>query len=258
MRRATMIGAAALLAGGQASAQQVEAPSGQPAPQENREMEREVDMGGMGIHADRTYTYSLIQADYGRLEGKDIASWDAEGWVGGDRHKFWWKTEGELNGPRLEQAEVQALYSRNIWTYFDAQIGLRTDFKPDNRAYVVAGIQGLAPYFIETELHAFVGLEGDVSIRAKQSFDLLLTNRFILQPLVETDFYLTDVPERQIASGFSVIETGVQARYEFSRKFAPYAALIYERRLGGSARLARAAGEDVGGLSARAGIRVWF
>lgn len=255
----SVLAALAFLAAGPVIAQdRVDTPSGAPAPQARQEMDREIDMGGMGIHADRTYTYSLIEGDYSRLGGENVVNWDAEGWVGGDRHKFWWKTEGELNGPRLEQAEVQALYSRNVWTYFDAQVGLRTDFEPDSRAYAVVGIQGLAPYFIESELHAFIGFEGDVSIRAKQSFDLLLTNRLIVQPMLETDFYLTDVPERRIASGFSIIETGVQTRYEISRKFAPYAALVYERRLGGSARLARAAGEDVGGLSARVGLRVWF
>ncbi len=178
--------------------------------------------------------------------------------MGGDKDKFWYKSEGEKNGPRTEQLELQALYSRNVFTYFDVQSGLRYDVKPDGRAYAVFGIQGLSPYRIETQVHAFVGFKGDISVRFKQSFDLLMTNRLIIAPTLETDFYLTDARERRVESGFSVIETAVQTRYEFSRKLAPYVAVIYESKLGGTARLARLDGESEGGWAVRTGIRAWF
>ena len=120
------------------------------------------------------------------------------------------------------------------------------------------GVQGLAPYLLDTELHAFIATAGDVHFRARQSFDVLLTNRFIVSPMVETDLYLSDVPERRIASGFTRIETGVQARYEIARKFAPTLALVYDSKLGGTRRLAETAGDNPGGWALRAGIRVWF
>lgn len=210
------------------------------------------------LHGNRTYSFTQAQIDYSRQSGNDVVNWDAEGWIGGDNNKFWWKTEGEQNGPGLEQAEVQALYSRNVWTFFDVQGGVRTDIEPDRRGYAVIGLQGLAPQLLETELHAFLGFKGDVSIRFKQSFDVRLSNRFVLQPQLETDLYLTDVPERRIGSGFSSIETGVQARYELSRKFSPTLAIIYESKLGDTARLAREDGEDTGGWSIRGGVRFWF
>jgi copper resistance protein B len=210
-------------------------------------------------HHDRRYSFILVEElDYARFDGRDAVNWEAQGWFGGDRHRFWWKTEGETKGPRLEQAELQALYSRKISTFFDAQVGLRQDLEPDRRTYIVAGVQGLAPGFLETELHAFVGLEGDVSLRLRQSADLRMTNRLVLQPMVETDISLSEVPERLIDTGFAVVETGVFARYEVSRRVAPYIGAIYERRLGGSARLARAEGEDVGGWSLRTGVRLMF
>ena len=66
------------------------------------------------------------------------------------------------------------------------------------------------------------------------------------------------MPKRLIADGFSVVEAGVLARYEINRRFAPYLGLVYESRLGGSARLARSAGEDPGGWSVRGGVRLWY
>ncbi|MBP2274633.1 copper resistance protein B [Sphingomonas sp. PL20] len=252
-----MAAAAAAAASTPAAPQTVEVPAGPPAPQEKDVMERQIEMGGMG-HEERTFTYNRIEADYSRQRGKNVGNYDAEGWVGGDRDKFWYKSEGEKNGPRTEQLEFQALYSRNVFTYFDVQGGVRYDVKPDSRGYAVFGIQGLSPYRLETQVHAFVGFKGDVSIRYKQSFDLLMTNRLIVAPTLETDFYLNDAPGRRVKSGFSVIETGVQTRYEFSRKFAPYVAVVYESKLGGTARLARLDGENAGGWALRTGIRAWF
>ena len=181
-----------------------------------------------------------------------------QGWIGGDVNKFWWRTEGETKGPRLEQSEFQALYSRNIAMFFDAQVGLRHDIQPDARSYAVVGVQGLSPLFFETEAHAFFGFKGDVLLRLRQSFDLRMTNRLVVQPLFETDIYLTRVPERLIAPGPAIIEAGVLTRYEITRRVAPYVAVMFERRLGESARLAQAAGENPGGWSLRTGVRFWL
>lgn len=203
--------------------------------------------------------FTLVEeADITRFDGQWVANWEAQGWIGSDISKFWWRTEGETKGPRLEQSEFQALYSRNIAMFFDAQVGLRHDIQPDARSYAVVGVQGLAPLFFETEAHAFFGFKGDVLLRLRQSFDIRMTNRFVIQPLFETDIYLTRVPERLIAPGPAIIEAGVLTRYEITRRVAPYVAVMVERRLGESARLAQAAGENPGGWSIRTGVRFWL
>jgi copper resistance protein B len=203
--------------------------------------------------------FTLVEeADLTRFDGKWVANWEAQGWIGSDMHKFWWRTEGETKGPRLEQSEFQALYSRNIAMFFDAQVGLRHDIRPDARTYAVVGVQGLAPLFFETEAHAFFGFEGDVLLRLRQSFDLRMTNRLVVQPLFEIDIYLTREPERLIAPGPAIVEAGILTRYEITRRVAPYVAVMFERRLGESSRLARAAGENPGGWSIRTGVRFWL
>lgn len=238
---------------------QVTADPTPPAPADKSEMNREIAMGAMGVHADRTYAFTLIEElDITRFEGNAVVNWEAQGWVGGDVNKFWWRTEGETKGPRLEQAEFQALYSRNIATFFDVQGGIRYDLQPDRRAYAVLALTGLAPGFFETEVSAFFGFKGDVSLRTRASFDLRMTNRLIIQPNFELDTYANSVPERLIAPGPAIVEAGVFTRYEITRKFAPYVAVTYERRLGRSAQLAREAGEGIGGWFLRGGVRLWF
>lgn len=216
------------------------------------------DMPGHG-HDGGINNFTLVEeADITRFNGKLVANWEVQGWIGSDLNKFWWRAEGETKGPRLEQSEFQALYSRNVATFFDAQIGLRHDIAPDVRTYVAVGVQGLAPLFFETEAHAFFGLAGDVLFRLRQSFDVRVSNRVVVQPLVELDVYATREPERLIAPGPAIVETGLVTRYEITRRVAPYVALMFERRLGESSRLARAAGENPGGWSLRTGVRFWL
>lgn len=210
------------------------------------------------MHGGQTFHYAEFELDYARDGGQGLLNWEGQGWIGTDMDKFWIKSEGERSGQELEQAEVQFLYGRNVWQFFDFQAGVRIDAEPDRRGYLVAGVQGLAPYVLDTQAHVFLGEKGDVHLRFRQLFNVLMTNRLIVSPLVETDFYLTDAPERGVGAGFSRIETGVQARYEVRRKFAPYVAAIYDRKLGATARNAQAAGEDVGGWSVRGGVRLWF
>ena len=82
-------------------------------------------------HGNRTLSFTQIEVDYSRQDGADVLNWEAEGWLGEDAHKFWWKTEGETEDSGVEVAEFQALYSRNVWSFFDVQGGIRADTSPD-------------------------------------------------------------------------------------------------------------------------------
>lgn len=192
--------------------------------------------------------------------GDDSFNWDAQGWIGGDYSKLWLKTEGEnAVGGHLEGAEVQLLYSRLTSSFFDIQAGLRYDFQPrDQRSFAVLGLQGLAPYYVEVDAAAFLSGEGELSARFEAEYDLLLTQRLVLQPSLETNLALQDVRERGIGSGINDIELGLRLRYEIRREFAPYIGINWERKLGKTADFARDEGEDDDTLSLVAGLRVWF
>jgi copper resistance protein B len=68
-------------------------------------------------------------------------------WMQLDTNKLWLKTKGGKSaGGKLDDAEVQLLYSR-LWTdFFDVQAVVRYDPEPHpRRGYAMLGIQGLAP-----------------------------------------------------------------------------------------------------------------
>jgi copper resistance protein B len=206
------------------------------------------------------YMVLLDRTEYRAMDGRDGYAWDWESWYGGDYDRLWVKTEGEGEfGRAIEAAEVQALYSRAISPWYNLQAGVRYDVRPKpDRAHLVLGVQGLAPYWFEVDAAAFLSTKGDLTGRIEAEYDQRITNRLILQPRVEFDLAAQDVPELGIGAGLSSVEAGLRLRYEIKREFAPYVGVQYERRIGDSARFARAAGEDVGGWSFLLGWRSWF
>ena len=245
---------ATLLTATTATAQQVQAPA-TPA-----DAATQADAARDHALAEHTRTFTFFRADVDAALGGDegVSTWDIDAWRGGDYNKVWLKSEGEFVDGDLEGAEVQVLYSRNVATFFDAQVGIRYDFEPSQTAYLVAGVQGLAPYQFETDAAAFLSDKGDLSFRFEQGLDLLLTQRLIVEPEIELEAFARDVPENDVGAGFSSAEATLRVRYEITRKFVPYAELAYERRLGETSGIARRLGESPEHTTVRAGLRVWF
>ena len=207
-----------------------------------------------------TYKVMIDRLEARIGNGRHGYTLEGEAWYGGDINKIWLKTEAEGRfGRRIEQAEVQALYSRAIDPWWNVQAGVRYDFRPDpERAYFVLGVEGLAPYWFEIDAAAFVSNKGDISARFEGEYDLRLTQKLIVQPRIEFDLAAQDVPEIGMGSGLSTAETGLRLRYEIVPEFAPYVGLAYERAFGDTAGFRRAAGEKAGGWNLLVGVRAWF
>ncbi|MGH8262827.1 MAG: copper resistance protein B, partial [Steroidobacterales bacterium] len=110
----------------------------------------------------------------------------------------------------------------------------------------------------DIEATLYVGDTGRTAARFQATYELLFTQRLILQPEFETNLYGRSDPERGLGSGVSDLQLGLRLRYEFRREFAPYVGLTWSRAFGETADIRRAAGEDASELRAVAGIRVWF
>lgn len=210
-----------------------------------------VDHGGQ--------VFNMIKGEIGYSgDHGGAVNWDVDGWIGGDRERVWLRSEGEIEDGDFHDAEAQIYYGWNVDLFWDALIGVRQDFEPDAKTYLAASLVGLAPYFFETEATLFLSEEGEVSARLKQSIDLPVTQQLVLEPHLEINAYAQDVLDRGIGAGVSDIELGLQVRYEIARQFAPFVDLVWERQLGETASIARAAGDDVEKTSLRIGLRVWF
>lgn len=206
---------------------------------------------------------SLNIAEYQVRKGEDGFRWDGEAWFGGDINRLTIKSEGEgaINRGKLfvESAEVQALFSHALDPYWNLQAGVRHDIRPQpSRTYATLGIEGVAPYWIETEAAIFLSNKGEVLGRFEAYYDQRLTQRLILQPRVEINLSAQDVPQTRIGAGISNAEFGLRLRYELAREFAPYVGISHDRKLGRTAGYARADGESVSSTSFVIGLRTWF
>lgn len=205
-------------------------------------------------------SYSLIN----RLEGWNAdpgtgLAWEAQGWVGTDLDRLWWRSEGERVAGHTESADLELMYGRSVSTWWDVVAGVRHDFKPgEAQSFAGIGVQGLAPQKFEVSAMAYVGERGQIAARFEAEYELLLTSRLILQPLAEVDFYGKNDPSRGIGSGLSTGEFGLRLRYEFTRRFAPYIGVVHERAFGNTADLRRIELDRVNDTRVVFGIRTWF
>ncbi len=211
--------------------------------------------GGM-----RTYAIMVERFEAGFDDDSETYAWHAQGWYGGDIHRFWWKSEGEGAFENdLEDAELQLLYSHAVTPYFDLQAGVRQSyFEGEDRTDLVLGAQGLAPYSFEVGAAAFVSTKGDVTARAEAEYDLRVTQRLILQPSAELNLAAQDIPDLDIGAGFTDVEIGLRLRYEISPRFAPYVGMEWTSALGETRDIREALGEDTQSSRAILGVRALF
>ena len=197
--------------------------------------------------------------------GPNTFNWDILGWVGTDRNRFWYKTEGsqQLSGDQTGKADLQLLYGRMIAPNWDFQVGARAQrglgtASADTRTYAVIGVQGLAPYQFDIEPSIFISDQGQVSARLTLLFDLLLTQRLVLQPRFETAAAIQSDKKFGMGSGVNETGLGLRLRYEIRREVAPYVGLLWSRQYGQTASLAREGGESTDSIALVTGLQLWW
>lgn len=218
------------------------------------------------VHDQAINTFTSFQkAEFRTGDAPDAAVVDAEGWIGGDYQRLWWKADGEqeTKGAKAGEIELQALYSRLFSPFWDFQTGIRVDRlysgrKRNTTGYYVVGLEGLAPYWFEVEPALFVSEKGKASLRVTSSYDQLITQRWVIQPRIDLNAALQNDTRRNLATGFNDIEVGLRLRYDIRRQFSPYVGVTWRRVLGATAGLARRTGEDISTTSVVFGLRTWF
>ena len=216
--------------------------------------------GGHAVHDTALNSFFIFE----KLEWQDAddgsaLNWEAQGWIGGDVDRLWLRSEGERTNGKTEKAEVQALWGHAISPWWDLVGGVRQDFKPgDPQTWAAFGIQGLALYNFEAQATAYLGESGQTAARLEGNYDILLTNKLILQPTAEFNFYGKNDPQRGVGSGLSESEVGLRLRYEIRPQFAPYVGVTWNRAYGKTADYAREEGEDNNEARLVLGVRVWF
>lgn len=197
-----------------------------------------------------------------RVQTKDntyFNAYDLQGRIGKDYDKLVLKAEGEIDEGKIHEARTELLWSHATSAYWDGQLGVRHDSGvAPSRNWLALGMQGLAPYWFEIDATAYVGDQGRSALRLSAEYELLFTQKLILQPRIEANFYGVKDEEREIGAGLSNVVTGLRLRYEIRREFSPYIGVDWYSKFGETADFATAAGANIHDMNIVAGLRAWF
>jgi copper resistance protein B len=210
--------------------------------------------------------HSLVvvdQLEFAHEHGVTTGAFDVHGWLGGDVQRLWMSVEGEgereSEGDTEFSGRLEAHYGRGFAPWWDALVGIRLDHQDGrDRTALSAGIRGLAPWFVESALYVDVDTDGDAEVRIEAEYNLLLTQRLILQPDIEASWYGGADSDEFKGTGFGSVEAALRLRYEVTREFAPYVGIVHERFFGKTADRRHTAGESVRSTLWVAGFRFWF
>lgn len=218
------------------------------------------EVTGHAAHDHAIRGYALVEKFEWR-DGNDGGTpvWDVTGWLGQDIDRLWFRSDGALSDAGIDEADVEAFWGHAFGRWWDFLLGIRQDLAPGgSRTWGAVGVQGLAPQWFEVQLTGYVSDGGQFAAILQSDYDLLLTNRLILQPRLDLTAHARDDREHEVGSGLSNAAFSLRLRYEIRREFAPYLGVEWERAVGDSADFARRAGRQVEVLRLIAGLRMWF
>lgn len=185
---------------------------------------------------------------------------DVRGWYGTTYDRLYVKFEGDVTSGRLEESQTDVFWSHAYNAYFNTQWGIRLDQYDESvdRQWLAVGLQGLAPYWFELDMTAFVGEAGRTALSLEAEYEVLLSQKWVLQPRAEANLYGQDDVENGLGDGLSDVGLGLRLRYEITRQFAPYIGVEWTRKVGQTADIARAAEESVRDTDYVLGVKFWF
>ena len=218
------------------------------------------DLSGhdMSAHMDDDPFVWKVMGDRLEWQQGNALAWEGSAWFGHDRGRLWLRSEGERESGHATEGNVEALWGKPVNAWWDLLAGVRHDIGNDGRDWLALGVQGLAPYKFEVQATAYLGERGQSMLQGEVEYELLLTNRLILQPRIEATAHGRSDAVRGIGSGLGEVDAGLRLRYEVRREFAPYFGIERAVRFGKTADFARAAGHDAHETRWVAGVRFWF
>lgn len=212
------------------------------------------------ILADEYNFFAILGDRVEYNEQTNAGVFDLQAWYGTTFDRLVIKTEGDISDGELEENQTDILWGHAIYAYWDAQVGIRTDYYQEgqNRQWLAFGMQGLAPYWFELDMTAYLGEGGNTAFTLEAEYELLITQKLIVQPRAEITFYGKDDEQNKLGSGLSSSSLGLRLRYEFTRQFAPYIGVEWTNTFGSTADYVQIDGQNSNNTEFVAGIRFWF
>ncbi len=213
---------------------------------------------------DPLLTKFVSELEYLPNEADGALEWDIDAWIGRDLYKVWLKTSGEYADSEVEQANIELVYSRAVYTTWDQQFGIRHDLEPDDngeaRNWLSFGYIGTAPYYVNVDARIFVGEESSTQLLIELEKEIMLTQEWVLTP--ELDIVVNGRSNQTFAegSGLAEIEFSLRLGYDHkaNRKFQPFVGFTSRQSFGATKRFEKLLGHSSNDIELMIGIHSWF
>lgn len=220
-------------------------------------------------HGAQTYVVTTLDHQWFVKENGDAALIsEIETRIGTDENKVFFKAHINKQESKDAEYSVKALYSRMISDFWDVQMGaqyrnekLQFDYQPtdtEEKVDAVVGLHGLAPYFFETDAYLYVGENNYTALSLETNRDLLLTQKFILQPYLDLNIIFSDDSKYAQKSGMNNLSSGLKLRYEVNKQIMPYVDLAYTYSKGRQETEWQPETESTKGLGYGVGVKFLF
>jgi copper resistance protein B len=213
------------------------------------------------IQKEKPLYYGLFLFDRLEYDNKNNLDYEITSFYGGDYRRIWIEAEGSHNVRKNEGDidRLDLLYGKLISPFWDIRggVGYTGSYGDNNthRTMAVIGFKGLAPYFFEVDTNLRLTSKGEVYGDFEAEYDLLFTQRLILQPRIDTRFSFSKIRELGIGTGVNNISLSFRLRYEFRREFAPYIGFSYTKLFGQTKEFTN---KNTNYINTFAGLRMWF
>ena len=220
-------------------------------------------------HGAQIYTVSTVDTKWLLNEdGEGALKSEIETRIGTDENKLFIKVHADKAESHDAHVDAKVLYSRMISDFWDAQVGVRyrsekVELKhhakdSEEKLDAVIGLHGMAPYFFETDAYLYAGENQYSGFSLETERDLLLTQKLIFKPYLDLDVVFSDDSKYAKKSGLSSLTTGIETRYEISKKVMPYLDIAYEYSKGNDETAWQVKSDAEKGWRYGAGVRFKF
>lgn len=209
-------------------------------------------------HHSMRYARHLIDVGFNLGDNGQKISY--HGLYGGDYHKLnLLVKEAEISNNKIENADLDFFYWGLIDQFWTVQGGLNYVYRPSEKPYLQPGIglQGIMPYFIETELRAYLH-KGSVKLDLELKRNTQISNNFYLGTSVRSIISSKSSINDKIGQGVNSLEFTIRPYYQISPGVNIFTEYENDNHYGELKQIQIQQGEKVSSNTIRVGFELLF
>jgi len=183
-----------------------------------------------------------------------------KGLFGNDYHKLeLYTNDAEINKGVIDQADLDVFYWHLISQFWAIKGGANYVYRPAKTPYLQpgAGIEGLTPYFIDTNLRTYYH-SGSVKLDLELSRDTQITHYFFVRAGIRSILASKTVPHDEVGSGLNELQLTLRPYYQLNSFTSVYLQYQHTSNYGTTQRLLRQNNESTNENNYSLGVSLLF